>query len=399
MFDKKHLIQSFNLFILYKTLNYKSMNIKSIIVITLIVISIKTFSQNKMELNGYVSNMQSFIFQEIDEDWIFHNLVHNRLNYNWYIHNNLLFNVELRNRFITGDYVRLDSTYATMLEKDNGLINLTSNIFSEKSFILNSAIDRFRLDYNYSNVNITLGRQRINWGQTYVWNPNDIFNSYSYFDFDYEEKPGSDAARIQYYTGSSSSIELVAKADSGAVFSYAAMYRFNTAGYDIQTLTGYLNDEDFVVGFGWSGFIKSVGFRGELTQLLAEENNTFIASVGFDYYFKNSSSLQFEGLFTDNPMELNSFSDYYNQQTSVRNLAFTKVSLFGSYSYSVSPLLNVSFAGMYYPKIHGFFVGPSITYSLNDNADFSIFAQSFHGEFNQTTQKFNLAFLRLKYNF
>ena len=36
----------------------------------------------------------------------------------------------------------------------------------------------------------TAGRQRINWGQTFVWNVNDVFNAYSYFDFDYKERPG-----------------------------------------------------------------------------------------------------------------------------------------------------------------------------------------------------------------
>ena len=56
-------------------------------------------------------------------------------------------------------------------------------------------------------------RQRINWGQTLVWNPNDIFNAYSYFDFDYIERPGSDAIRLQYYPDYSSAIEMAVKAD------------------------------------------------------------------------------------------------------------------------------------------------------------------------------------------
>ena len=34
-----------------------------------------------------------------------------------------------------------------------------------------------------------------------VWNPNDLFNAFSFVDFDYEERPGSDALRIQKYTG------------------------------------------------------------------------------------------------------------------------------------------------------------------------------------------------------
>jgi hypothetical protein len=61
------------------------------------------------------------------------------------------------------------------------------------------------LDYTAGKWQFRVGRQRINWGVNLVWNPNDVFNSFSYFDFDYEERPGSDAVRVQYYTGTTSS--------------------------------------------------------------------------------------------------------------------------------------------------------------------------------------------------
>lgn len=32
-----------------------------------------------------------------------------------------------------------------------------------------------------------------------AWNPNDWFNTYNYFDFDYEERPGTDAIRVRVY--------------------------------------------------------------------------------------------------------------------------------------------------------------------------------------------------------
>ncbi|MCG8318265.1 MAG: hypothetical protein MI921_02070 [Cytophagales bacterium] len=50
-----------------------------------------------------------------------------------------------------------------------------------------------------------IGKHRINWGKSYVWNPNDVFNAYSFFDFDYEERRGTDALLIKYTTSPFSS--------------------------------------------------------------------------------------------------------------------------------------------------------------------------------------------------
>lgn len=376
---------------------------KIILILTSISLSFSSFAQDKkLQINGYVTNMQSAIFEDVDSAWTNENLIHNRLNFNYYANDYLTINVELRNRLFTGDNVKHYPGYADLFEEDKGIVDLTTNIFDGHSFFLNTTIDRAKIDLTFSNLNVTLGRQRINWGQTFVWNPNDIFNSYSYFDIDYEEKPGSDAIRAQYYIGSISSIELVAKTDSTEELAFAALYRFNKFNYDFQLLAGKMNVDEYVAGLGWSGFIKSLGFRGEVSQIITNHDsleNALLASFGLDYYFTNSAALQFEALFIDNPQELNNFQEYYSSPLSIRNLSFTKLSLFASGSYPITPILNVSLAGMYYPKLNGFFIGPSLTYSISDNADFSIIYQAFSGEFNGSRETFNLAFLRLKLNF
>jgi len=358
--------------------------------------------EKKFQTNGYASNMQSYMFENIEEEWVNENIIHNRLNFNYYATPYLTFNLEMRNRFFTGDNVKLFPGYAEIFEADKGVVDLTTNIFDEKSFFLNTAIDRAKLDFTFNKFNITIGRQRINWGQTFVWNPNDIFNNYSFFDFDYEERPGSDAFRVQYYLGSISSAELVVKSDSSKKITFAGLYRFNKFNYDFQVLTGKISVDEFVAGLGWSGFIKNLGFRGEITQIISIDDSlksALLASVGFDYYFPNSASLQFEALFYDNPPELNNFQDYYVSNLSIRNLSFTKLSLFASGSYPITPIFNVSLAGMFYPKINGFFIGPSLSYSLSDNANVGIFFQSFSGKISTARENFNLVFFRLKYNF
>ena len=164
-----------------------------------------------VSFNGYIKDMQTVYIHNIDQDWMTNNLIHNRLNFKWNISNSFTFCLEERNRFYWGDLTGISPQYKDFIAIDNGIVNMSWNIFEGKSYVLNTTIDRLWLDYTRNNFQVTLGRQRINWSQTYVWNPNDIFNTYSYFDFDYEEKPGSDALRLQYFTSPSSKAEIAVK--------------------------------------------------------------------------------------------------------------------------------------------------------------------------------------------
>lgn len=111
-----------------------------------------------------------------------------------------------------------------------------------------------------------------------MWNPNDIFNAYSFFDFDYVERPGSDALRLQYYNSEVSSTELAVKMNRDKQVTAAGLYKFNAFEYDFQVLGGTLNQTDYVVGCGWSGAIESVSFRGELSYF--QPKNKFSDTTG-----------------------------------------------------------------------------------------------------------------------
>ena len=358
-------------------------------------------------LNGYLTNMQSFMFQSIDGDWTIDNLIHNRLNFKW---NNKSDNfkavLELRNRFIIGESVEVNPDYGKMINTDNSFVNLSYNISTGKSYIFNSRIDRGYIDYTKDKFQLTIGRQRINWGQCFTWNPNDLFNAYSFFDFDYVEKPGSDAIRLQYYSNITSTLEFAVKADNNKKITSALLYRFNKWNYDIQFLGGIFNDKDYVIGTGWSGNIKGASFRGEISYFqpkhkFADTTGILVVSLGTDYTFKNSFTLQFEVMYNQNRSSgVTNFVDFYNESLSAKNLSFTKVTFMLQGSYPITPLFNISLAGMYFPKLNGIFLGPSFTYSLTNNLDFLLIVQSFAGQLVKgQTEHFNFGFLRLKWNF
>jgi hypothetical protein len=96
----------------------------------------------KIELNGYVSNMQSVSLEDLQGTWISDNLFHNRLNLFWYPNSNLSGSLQLRNRFMYGQSLQLNPEYASSVDEDNGLIDLSMNIFNEQSFFFNTAIDQ-----------------------------------------------------------------------------------------------------------------------------------------------------------------------------------------------------------------------------------------------------------------
>jgi hypothetical protein len=351
------------------------------------------------------------MFQEIDKDWTTENLIHNRLNFNWYPFKNLTASIQLRNRLIYGETVKNNTAYADAIGHDDGWLDCSFNIFSGESFVLNTTIDRFWLQYTAGRFETTIGRQRINWGQTYVWNTNDLFNVYSYFDVDYIERPGSDAIRLKYYTGYISSVEFAAKIDSSDNITAAGMVHLNIHNYDIQLLGGIFNEEDYVAGIGWTGNIYSAGFRGEATYFhdirnFSDTTGMIMISASLDYTFSNSLFLQGEFLFTNKPLVSGGgLINYYTSSLNVKSLAFTEYSIFASASYPFTPLFQGSLAGMYFPKLKGFFAGPSITYNLEENIDLGLFIQYFTGEIKNpitsVTEKENIAiiYLRLRWNF
>lgn len=356
------------------------------------------------ELGGYLNNMQTFIFEKPAGDWITDNLIHNRLNFHLFAGTKFSFALEMRNRFFTGDRLSIDPTYADRLAADDGLLDLTANIFSESSFILNSRIDRLWADLSLGPVQLRAGRQRINWGQALVWNPNDIFNAYSYFDVDYPERPGSDAIRLQVYPDYSSTIELVAAMDSEEDITFAGLYRFNKWAYDIQFLAGIAEGEDIVFGAGWSGAIGSTSFRGEISWFQPQENfsdttGTGLFTIGLDRGFSGTGMMQMQLMYCNQPYSFGAFNEFYSGKLSAKDLAFSEFSLFGSISYPVSPLFNLSLAAIWYPDLDGFFAGPSADISLAENIDFSFIWQHFNAVLNNERTKTNLCFLRMKYSF
>ena len=370
---------------------------------------------SRVEITGYVKNLQTLLFFnkaypdlqqfELVDTFLQDNLIHNRLNVNWNIAENWNFKADLRSRIFFGDLVRANPDYAKSIDNvNNDYFDLSIILLDKNAFVIHSMLDRLYIEYYDDQWEIRAGRQRINWGIGTVWNPNDIFNAFAFTDFDYEERPGSDAIRVKRYLGFASSIEIAAKAfDHWNEATMAAMYKFNTSGYDFQILAG-VAENDLVIGGGWAGNLKNAGFKGEATYfhpLESDGKSSFATSLGFDYAFSNSLYLNSGYLYNSNGATRGDVTGLFNFNLSAKNLYPYRHAIFTQVSYPFTPLLNGGIALIYSPvSSHALFANPTLTVSLAQNWDMDFVGQLvFNKNTEHYTSPIQALFLRLKLSY
>ncbi|MEO1803278.1 MAG: hypothetical protein AAFU33_00630 [Bacteroidota bacterium] len=373
----------------------------------------------KFVANGYVKYLHNTNFFDLNGNSLSTNLIHHRLNLKYYFSDKLSLAVDTRNRIFWGEQLKLDTTFADQIDQYNGIVDLSARWVDTRGLYLHSIIDRAYLDYTSGNWEVRVGRQRINWGLNLIWNPNDWFNALNFLDFDYEERPGSDAVRVQYYTGMLSHLEIAyAQYDSSQVA--AALYKFNTKGYDIQTLAGYYRG-DLAVGVGWEGNIKDAGFKGEISyfypleDLSPDTTQSVQASLSADYVFGNGMYLSGGLLYNSNGRQQGGGNGSEITNNALASSALSPKNLFpaewafsANLSHQVTPLTSVNLSVLYAPVAaipplidrHLTLALPTVTHAIKENWDLDAVAQVFMGGGNgRFGHLYTGFFLRLKWSY
>jgi hypothetical protein len=413
----------------------KTFNSLIILICLTLILSINVNAQHKLRATGFMEYLNntwipSNVYQTIGfDEWQNQSTIYNRINIWWTPIENLEFHAGIRNNFTFGPLVAQYNklfNYADLVTYDDGYLDLTWKISSDNSNVLYTNLDRLNLKWTQDKFELTVGRQRINWGTNFVWNPNDIFNAFNYFDFNYIERPGSDAVLLEYYTGDFSSLQLAGKLsyrqeliDSLTLkkklgITAAAMYKFNKWSYDIQFFGGVMQT-DITAGLGWSGNIVGAGFTGEASWFrdidnFSDTTGILIASIGANYIFKNQLMVNMSVIYNSNGSTgkayynnsgmLGSFSNIFSSSLNVKNLTPSRFDIFGQLSYPATPLINVSLSGMFNPYDKSSYIGPSTTFSLTDNITLLLVGQLFFGEkLTEFGDYGKMFFLDLKWNF
>jgi hypothetical protein len=308
--------------------------------------------------------------------------------------------------------VRLNPLLTEQLEMDPGIVDASWLIWSSNSAAMHTRLERLWVDYAASTWEARIGRQRINWGMHLVWNPNDLFNTFAFLDFDYEEMPGADAARVIFYPGTQV-IELAYSPDFRNQNQHiaAARYGFNFGSYDMQIIGGWRFDQA-VIGLGWAGNLGNASFKGEAAWFHpvldgAPESEGFTAAFSVDHTFEkpvylhaaylyssrgSNENLNAEDLLGFNPLAV----------PSPDRLMLSQHSMLGQAVWTATPLISVSGTVIYGPGPDMLIVFPGVGYSIADNWDLLLNAQFFWASgFDQDglTNLADVVFLRTKWSF
>jgi hypothetical protein len=375
---------------------------------------------SRFETSGYIKYLSSVSDYPGIEGKLYDQLIHTRIDTAWYPSDSLRGELDLRFRFFYGDSVDKIPQFSEAIKTSYDFTSLGVLLWDGSKSVGYGQVDRLWLDYTKNDLEITVGRQRIAWGTCLVWNVIDLFNPKSVLDFDYEEKPGVDAIRIQYYTGAVSKTGLSVRPGKDMENSTLAwLYSVNISGYDIYGIAG-IRDNRWLAGGAWAGSVLGGGFRGELllSQSPAREvpddnslppvsDNSFFASdrpvasfvVSGDYTFPNSFYILTECLYNSNGKQENA-GLYHLEAIDADMLSPARWSIYQEFSYDINPLTRATLFGIYNPDDHSFIIVPELSRSLSNNLDLLLIGFLPSGkkntEFGVYRESINM---RLKYSF
>jgi len=362
----------------------------------------------RLQVKGYMKNLQTWIFLKTGHPYQFlqDGLLHQRTNFRYTPGPRWQLAADFRTRAFFGDLVKQQPGYADGVENTvNDIADLSLVLLERPSWVVHTMLDRLYAEYSYEKWEIRLGRQRINWGISTVWNPNDIFNAFAFTDFDYEERPGSDAVRVRYFSGFASSVEVAVKAfDRWEEAVAAGLWKFNFREFDIQVLAGYAR-QDLVLGAGWAGNLGNAGIKGEFSYfspLKQTGKAAFALTAAVDYSTSRNLYMQAGYLYNSLGAFRGAPGGIFNFQLSAKNLYPYRHALFGQASYPFTPLLNGGIAIIYSPvEARALFLNPVLTISAAADWDLDLVGQIVAGRddsggFNSLLQAI---FIRTKFSF
>ena len=369
----------------------------------LLLIIIIPFLQTKaqsssFDYNGYAKYLFSSTKIPEINDRLYDHLLHLRLNTRYYATQNLTAGLELRFRTFFGESAYKIPNYRQLIQITHDFVDLDFYLWDTKYSIGYLEVDRLFLDFVKDDFQVTVGRQRISWGTCWVWNPTDLFNPLEVLDFDYEERPATDAIRVQYYTGPVTKIEVSYKpANNPYDQILAGLFSLNKWDYDFNFIGG-LKYKRWLAGFSWAGDIYGAGFRGEV--LFSQSPDSTASSFSYqqypqlnvssdkpisslalsgDYTFPNTFYIHTELLYNNIGVTANTLL-YQPEASSLGLLTAARWSIYQEFAYDITALLRGTLFGIYNPNDKSYVIVPSLSYSLITNLDLYLVAFFFEGE-------------------
>lgn len=393
-----------------------------ILLLFLLFLSASAFAQLPVtDVYGYAKYLFGTTKYPLYNERFNDHLIHARLNTRWYPFSSLTAALEFRFRAYYGESVEKIPNFLDQIKSHHEFADLDAVLWDKGKTLGYLETDRLWLDWVKDNFEVTVGRQRIAWGTSWVWNPTDLFNPQSPLDFDYEELPGTDALRFQYYTGPVTKVEAAVRpAKTIDRVIAAGLISLNKWDYDFNIIGGIKNNR-WVLGGGWSGDILDAGFRGEFTvtqkpgiiqkyknltvlipvykPISSFKDPVFSFVLSGDYTFPSSFYIHTEVMYYN--AGKTEYTGLYQQEAlDLGMLSPSRWSVYQEFSYDITPLLRGSLFGILNPDDKSYVIVPSASYSVITNLDLYVIALLFSGNtYTQYGDYGSSLYVRVKYSF
>ncbi len=345
-------------------------------------------TNQKLEISGFLKSSNYFRFTDWSTDRVAENILHSNLKFDWKLNSNSSMYMSLHNRFFFGESIQNEeSEYANSLQTSNNLVDMNWVFVEDEKSLLHTAIDRLYYQYRGKNSIVRLGKQRIDWSQTIVWNPNDLFNTYSFLNFDYATRSGIDAIygafNLDRY--GKSSIHLgYAPQDLISESIYAGRYRYKSQKNEWQLMVGKVH-EDYVLGFGWTTYIRATGFSGELSYFKDQnniaQNDAFIGTLASFYEFKSKLVLHYEFNYNSNPQNIEeNFVSIFFEPLSSKYITFNTYSFAVLGQYPINRYWSIGATGIAYLDTERYYLGAYTKVELPSDISFLVSTQLMNNE-------------------
>ena len=300
-----------------------------------------------------------------------------------------------------GDYNRVRLQFKSSAS-ENISLNLAIDFFTFHGFIRTpfgvpespgpqdptyTKLDRAYINFYFPGLDMTLGKQRIAMGSSYLWAPLDVYNRVNIFD-PAEEKPGVNALKVYIPVGKTSSLTGV----------FSPEDNFNSSKSSLRAKTHFAGIDAALTYIYWgiqNQDIYGIDLRGENFIGWWLEGGYFVSPsekdlkivIGFDYTFPVRGGLYWlnEYFYDESGEEDSSLYDYDRLLTGERftlgreyymsSLQFPTAGLFS---------LNLTYIGNW--SDGSYILSPSLRYEITQNASFTtgfFFSMGSEGEFNR----------------
>lgn len=265
-------------------------------------------------------------------------------------------------------------------------INLSWALEDEGAFRFGGRIDRMTLGFHVPHLDLWVGRQPLSFGTGYFFTPLDLISSYQPQVIDREYKPGIDALRFDGFIGMSGHISAVV----GVVdtFDKEGLFAVGTGGFtlglfDLNLLLAYKHS-DLVVGLSTQGSVGPVGVHADLAVTApipneegeGDREDPFArvvvgADVRTDFGLTAMAELYGQTLGTKEPADYLSvaLSDRFSRGD-VWTMGHLYLAL--TLAQEILPILSVSMFAVMNVLDPSVLLGPSLSWSVAQNADFVV---------------------------